>query len=67
MSGYRRQSAIALDRYDVADRAIGGLIFEVERRVRYDDNFWRRFRRRAWGTFIVDRGDRDVRRIDQCR
>jgi hypothetical protein len=31
MSGYQRQSAIALDRYDLEDRAMRELVFEAER------------------------------------
>jgi hypothetical protein len=34
MSGYRRQLAIALDRYDLEDRALRVLVFAVERRMR---------------------------------
>jgi hypothetical protein len=45
------QSAIALDRYDLDDRALRELVFEVERRMRLRENPWRRFRRRAWEIF----------------
>jgi hypothetical protein len=51
MSGYQRQSAIALDRYDPEGRALRELIFEVERRMHLRWNPWRRFRRRAWEIF----------------
>jgi hypothetical protein len=51
MSGYQRQSAIALDRYDPEDRPLRELFFAVERRMRLRENPWRRFRRRAWETF----------------
>jgi hypothetical protein len=52
MSGYQRQSAIALDRYDPEDRALRELVFEVGRRVRLHKDPWRRCRRRAWKTFV---------------
>jgi len=55
MSGYKRQSAIALDRYDLEDRALRELRFKVERRMRLRENPWRRFRRRAWETLIESR------------
>ena len=53
-SGYQRQSAIALDRYDPEDRALRELFFEVERRMRLRDDPWRPFRRRAWEIFSED-------------
>jgi hypothetical protein len=52
MSGYQRQSAIALDRYDAEDRALRELVFEVERRMHFREDAWRRCRRRAWGRFV---------------
>ena len=52
MSGYQRQSAIALDRYDPEDRAVQELVFEVERRMRLREDPRRRFRRRAWETLF---------------
>jgi hypothetical protein len=51
MSGYRRQSAIALDRYDLEDRALRVLVFAVERRMRLHGDPWRRFRQQAWEIF----------------
>ena len=51
MSGYRRQLAIALDRYDLEERALRELVFEVERKVRLREDPWRRFRRQAWEMF----------------
>jgi hypothetical protein len=51
MSGYQRQAAIALDRYDPEDRSVLEVIFEVERRMRFRKDPWRRFRRRAWDIF----------------
>jgi hypothetical protein len=51
MSGYQRQSAIALDRYDPEDRRLRELFFGVERRMRLREDPWRRFRRRAWEMF----------------
>ena len=51
MSGYQRQSAIALDRYDPEDRALRELVFEVQRRMRLRWNPWRRVRRQAWEMF----------------
>jgi len=47
MSGYQRQSAIALDRYDPEDRALRELLFELQRKMRLRWNPWRRLRRRA--------------------
>jgi hypothetical protein len=55
MSGYQRQSAIALDRYDLEDRAMRELVFEAERSMRLRENPWRRFRRRTWETLIESR------------
>ena len=51
MSGYQRQSAIALDRYDPEDRALRELLFELQRKMRLRWNPWRRLRRRAWEMF----------------
>jgi hypothetical protein len=51
MSGYQRQSVIALDRYDPQDRALRELLLAVERRVRSCEGPWRRFRRQAWEAF----------------
>jgi hypothetical protein len=51
MSGYQRQSAIALDRYDPEDRAMREPFFAVERKMRLREDPWRRFRRRAWEIF----------------
>jgi hypothetical protein len=48
MSGYQRQSAIAFDRYDLEDRALRELFFEVERTMRLREDPWRR---RAWEIF----------------
>jgi hypothetical protein len=55
MSGYQRQSAIALDRYDPEDRAPRELVFEVQRRMRLRGRPWRRFRRRAWEASVASR------------
>jgi hypothetical protein len=52
MSGYQRQSAIALDRYDSEDRALWELVFEVERKMRLREDPRRRCLRRAWGMFV---------------
>jgi hypothetical protein len=59
MSGYQRQSAIALGRYDLEDRdrALRELVFEVERRMRLRQDPWRRYRRPAWAAF-VENGNR---------
>ena len=51
-TGYQRQSAIALDRYDPEDRALRELVFEMERRVHFREDPWRPFWRRAWGRFV---------------
>jgi hypothetical protein len=51
MRGYQRQSAIALDRYDLEYRVLRELVFELERRMRLRENPWRRFRRRASRNF----------------
>jgi hypothetical protein len=40
MSDYQRQSAIALDRYDLEERTLRELIIEVERRMRLRENPW---------------------------
>ena len=59
MSGYKRQSAIALDRYNLEDRALRELVFAVERRMRLQEDPWCRFRRRAAELFVVSgTGDR---------
>jgi hypothetical protein len=50
MSGYQRQSAIALDRYDPEERAVRALIFEIERKMKHKDP-WRRLLRQAWEMF----------------
>jgi hypothetical protein len=64
MSGYQRQSAIALDRYDAEDRAVRELFFEAERRMRLHEDPWRRLRRRAWEIFS-ENGNRT--KENQCR
>ena len=51
MNGYQRQSAIALDRYDLEERTLQKLIFGVEGRMRLREDPWRCFRRRAWEIF----------------
>jgi hypothetical protein len=51
MSGYQRQSTIALDRYDADDRALRELLFAVERGRRPGEDPWRRYRRRDWEMF----------------
>ena len=57
MSGYQRQSAIALDRYNLEDGALRELVFPVERRMRLHEDPWRRFRRRAW-EILSENGNR---------
>jgi hypothetical protein len=51
MSGYQRQSVIALDRYDPEERALRALIFEIERKMKRKDS-WRRYRRQAWQRLV---------------
>ena len=57
MSGYQRQSAIVLDRYDPEDRALRELLFELQRRMRLRAKTWRRLRWQAWEIF-TENGNR---------
>ena len=50
LSAYQRQSAIALDRYDLEERTLRELIIEAERRMCLRGDR-RRLRRRAWEIF----------------
>jgi hypothetical protein len=61
MSGYERQSAIALDRYDPEESAVRALIFEIGRRMSRKDS-WRRYRRQAWRRFVESGNQKEENR-----
>ena len=63
-TAYRRQSAIAWERYDFEDRIVREMMYELARRVRWSGNLVARYRRPAWETLV---GCYDLREETQCR